>query len=420
MKALLVLIGILLFASAPPAVRCVHDPMASSAQSAHDERQHWENRRQRYLKEFGGEIAGGLWSLIHTAERDSKKEVDESLELTKSLATLIARTDPRALGPLKLVEKKFLELTKSTDDAVSAFAATIIGISGDFSYAPQLASLLERKEKSLNDDDYHSPLTIRGRAAIALSLMGAKEYAPRIAPLLQSKNDYDRSGAAIALGRFGAKEYAKDVVALLLNEEFNVHDDDSPIFSLIAMGVGEEYKTEIAQALNAEFRSDTAKTAAYALAHLKAKDLAGEVAKLLAREYVNGDAAKALAIMGAKEFAGQIALLLTHEDSFQRQDASLALGILGAKEYAPQIARLLLDKKSWVQHSAAVSLILMEVKDYAPQAVSTLRRVHKSGPYLNGEFHPLVNEEALALEKRFQMSLAHMKSLTVSRPRKRR
>jgi HEAT repeat protein len=299
---------------------------------------------------------------------------------------------------------------KSKDDTVSGFAATVLAIAGDLNYAPEIAALLEKKDKSSTDEDSYPTTTARGRAATALGLLGAKEFTQKIVPLLQSKNDYDRAGAAIALGYLGAREHAKDVVSLLLSKDYNVRDDDSPIYSLVQMGVASDYKKEIAQVLNEDFRSETSKTAAYALAHLRAKEYAKEIAKLLNKEVKKGDAAKALAIMGAREYAANIALMLNDKSGLNRNDALLALGSLNARDNVPLVAKRLNDKEGYVRHFAAVALVLMEATDYAKEAIGLIEKDHQSGPYVGeGNFHPLVKEDALQIDKRFKASMALLK-----------
>jgi len=76
---------------------------------------------------------------------------------------------------------------KDNDQAIRAFAATMLGISGDQSYSPLLAKLLVRKEQNADDLIYD-----RGRAALALGLLQAKEYGKDLVTMLSSANEYDR------------------------------------------------------------------------------------------------------------------------------------------------------------------------------------------------------------------------------------
>jgi len=378
-----------------------------------DEKQEWVRLRKRFTEEHAGYISGSLWGLTHGAE--SKNEMEETLNLLQVLGTAMEKNDPSFLneiGGIKGFKESFLKLMKSSDDIISGFAATVLAISGDLSYAPQIAAIVEKRDKSFTDESVYPPVTARGRAATALGLLGAKKYTKNIVQLLQSKNRYDRAGAAIALGYLGAKEHAQDVVNLLWNEDFRARDDDTPIYSLMKMGVAENYKKEIAQTLGDRFSTDVSKTAAYALAHLRAKEYAKDIAKLLAEKYKKGDAAKALAIMGAKEYAGDIALMLNDESSLNQKDALLALGVLKAKEYAPEVAKLL-KAKDFVRLFAAISLVLMEASVYAKDVVPIIKETPQSGAnfFLDAsEFHPLVKEEALELNNRFKAALAQMES----------
>ncbi|MGH9971772.1 MAG: HEAT repeat domain-containing protein [Pyrinomonadaceae bacterium] len=339
--------------------------------------------------------------------------MEESLKLIQVLGNSFAKNDLALLkevGGVNGFKEKFANLIRSKDDTVSGFAATVLAIAGDLNYAPQIAALLEKNEKASTDEDSYPTITARGRAATALGLLGAKEFKQKIVPLLHSKNRYDRAGAAIALGYLGAREHAKDIVNLLLSKEFSFPDDDSPIYSLVQMGVAADYKKEIAQVLNEDFRSDTSKTAAYVLAHLRAKEYAKEIAKLLTKEFRKGDAAKALAIMGAREYAPNIALMLNDKSGLNRSDALLALGVLNVREYVPEVARHLNDKEGYVRHFAAVALVLMEAADYAKEAIGIIEKDHQSGPYVSeGNFHELVIEDGRQINDRFKASMALLK-----------
>ena len=110
---------------------------------------------------------------------------------------------------------------------------------------------------------------------------------------------------------------------------------------------------------------------------------------------------------------------------WQRRSVSLlgmllALGILEAKDYAAKVAGLLTAKDSWVRYHAAISLVFMKASEHGRRAVSIIRKTHKAGEYFIGEFHPLVKEETLEIEKRFRVSLAQMSSrrtTSVKKPR---
>jgi len=382
-------------------------PALVSEQTA-AERKNWDTLKQRFTK-YSGYISGNLWSLIHTYE--SQAEMEQSLQLFESIAQALASDDPATMkkfdGPQGF-KSQLAQFMNSKDGTVSGFAAFVLSIVGDMSYAPQIAALLTR-----NGDlpaDAHPPVTVRGRAAVALGLMGAKQYTEQIVPLLKSRNDYDRSGAAMALGYLKATSHAKDVAELLLNKDPTLHADDSAIHSLFEMGVATNYKKEIAQVLHDEIPGDRTKTAAYALARLQAKDQAKEIAPLLKRKYQSGDAAKALALLGAKEYAKEIAQLLTDDNSFTRENAALALGILGARDFAPAIAMLMKDGEWWVRMGAAKALVLMEATEYVAEALPIIAE-QKGGAYFDpSDFNELVTERVNDLDARFRAQLARMKA----------
>lgn len=371
------------------------------------ERKDWDALKQRFTK-YSNYLSGNLWSLIHTYE--SQAEMERSLQLFESIAQAVASDDPATMkkfdGPNGF-KSQLLQFMNSKDDTVSGFAAIVLAIIGDMNNAPQIAALLTRNI-NLQADKY-PPITVRGRAAVALSLLGAKEYTEQIVPLLRSQNDYDRSGAAMALGYLKATEHARDVVKLLLSKDLSFHDDDSAIHALFEMGVAANYKKEIAQVLSEETRWETSKTAAYALVHLEAKEYAKDIAKRLEFQIGQGDAAKALALLGAKEYASEIARLLVDENSFTREAAALSLGILGARDHAPAVAKLLKDKEWWVRMGAAKALVLMEATEDSRVALPIIAE-QKSGAYFDvSDFNELVTEQVNDLDTRFRAQLARMK-----------
>lgn len=404
----ILIVLLIIFSSTAPALGNQQDIQRSTSGPSEVTQTSQENSdylKQRFTK-YSDFLSGNAWALIHTS--GSPNEVKQSLDLIKSIGVAVAGSDPAALksfdGPAGF-KNQLLKLMKSDDDAVAAFAVGLLAVIGDLNYASQIADLLGKKGDRTSDDH---PVTIRGRAATALGLLGARQYTERIVPLLWSKNDYDRSGAAMALGYLKATEHAEEVVDLLLSPELRA-DDVTPIHALIEMGVAANYKKEIAQGL-ADMSSERSKAAAYALAHLRAREFAGDIAKLLDAKYKKGDAAKALALMGAKEYSKQIALMLNDDGPLDRMDAAFALGILGAKQYAPAVARLLNDKADFVRFYAAVSLVLMEAKGYATRVVPLIDKAQKSGVHINpGDFHELVKEEGIEVNTRFKRGFAKMK-----------
>jgi HEAT repeat protein len=373
-----------------------------------EERRAWNDLKDRFTK-YSNFLSGNIWALIHTYR--SKAEMERSLHLFEAIAIALASDDPASLkkfGGPNGFKSQLVRLMKSRDDTVSGFAAIVLAITGDMNYAPAIAMLLNRN--SHQPPDKYPPITVRGRAAVALGLLGAKQYTEQIAALLKSRNDYDRSGATTAIGYLKATEHAQDVVNLLLSNDPEFRDDDSPIYCLFEMGIAANYKKEIAQVLSQETRWETSKTAAFALAHLGAREYARDIARRL-DSLGKGDMAKALAIMGAREYAGKIAPMLDDKSPFNQRDAALALGILEAKEYAPNIARLLKAEDSWTRYVASLSLVLMEADAYGEEAIHEIEETHKAGAYFDeGDFHVLVKEEAVQLDARFRLLLARMKA----------
>src|SRR6266849_4864902 len=146
--------------------------------ASENQRKSWDDLRKRFVH-YSEFISGQLWSLIHTYE--SEAEMKQSLKLFESVSVALASNNPSSIrkfdGPMGF-KSQLLQFMKSKDDTVSGFAATILAITGDLNYAPQIAGLLKRKDR-IPEDNY-SPITARGRAAVALSLLGAKQYTEQI------------------------------------------------------------------------------------------------------------------------------------------------------------------------------------------------------------------------------------------------
>ncbi len=408
------LLFILVF-SAITNVECQNKPQTSSKQISTKQLRDVDLFIERLKKqEHINILQGAMWTLTH--DYDDFNHVQEVLKSFQTYLEAIGKYEKgdsstlAQIGGVKAFKDKLSAWLYDEDQAIRAFAAVLLGISGDKSYSSQVANLLkERKYKDKELIFYD-----RGRAATALGLMNAKEFIPKIVPLLQSKNEYDRSGVVTALGYFGAKEYAKEIAALLTNKEFQFDDDYSPIYFLIETETAKDYKKELVQVMLGEFRSETTEAAMYALIHLEAKENAKDIAKLLNNKFKKGDAAKALALLGAKEYTDEIALMLKDENSLVRTDAALALGVLKAKKYSSKVAELLTDKESFVANYAATSLILMEATEYYKSAIPIVEKPFSEGAYLtDSAFHPLVLEESRQitddLKKLFEQAKAQSK-----------
>jgi len=188
------------------------------------ERQEWERLIQRFNELRSARLLSNqLWGKIHGG----------GLRIGEEMRNLLTLLDPHSGRRPAISTREFKNriaafLNSNNDDEV-VFAATLLGIAGDQSFAPQIANLLDK----------------HASAAFALSLMEAKEYVPRVALMLNSENDYDRAWAIKALRQFQAKEYANDIAELLDKDETNRID------ALITLGImrAKEYQQKVARYL---------------------------------------------------------------------------------------------------------------------------------------------------------------------------
>ncbi len=194
----------------------------------------WKNQKNRDLFE------SALWTLVHDYSNSERQE--EVLKNVETFFAALGKHEKGDGGPIekmggpKAFKDKLSGWLDDDDQAVRAFAAVMIGISGDKSYAPKLVNLLKR-EKYKDGDRLHYD---RGRAAMALGLIDAKEYSSNLVTLLNSSNKYDRAGAAYGLGFIKTKDQAKAVAKLLNDEDENVRQ--AAMESLDMMGASELIK----------------------------------------------------------------------------------------------------------------------------------------------------------------------------------
>jgi HEAT repeat protein len=166
---------------------------------------------------------GSVWTLTHDYEDHTHME--EALDTLQRYMEALAKYERgdgsslKRLGGGKQLKDQLAKWLEDNDQAIRAFAATMLGISGDQSYSPPLAKLLVRKEQNAGDIIYD-----RGRAALALGLLQAKEYGKDLVTMLSSTNEYDRLGAAQGLGWMGDKENAKAVAQLLKDKDERVRE----------------------------------------------------------------------------------------------------------------------------------------------------------------------------------------------------
>lgn len=374
-------------------------------QQSSQDRQEWDELIKRFNDpRTAGLLIRQIWGAVHG--KNSKKE--------EELINLLTLLDPKSARQPALSAREFknriASFLDSDDDEAAGMAATLLGVTGDLSFAPEIAKLLDKKDPPADANGFVQTTGARATAAFALALMPAKDYVPKVALMLKSKNEYDRAGAARALGQFKATEYAKDVAELLKPENVTLLGVESPIAALMDMGVGAEYAAEFARIVRENDDQGLTETAAYALAKLRARQHAKDVARLLDQKYRKAHAAKALAIMGATEYEAQIARLLDDNDSLNRIAALTALGIMRSNKYQLQIARHLRDPDEVVRIYAAFVLVLLDADQYAKRIIPLVERQYRENVFLlEGEFHPFVEDELEEISNRFRASFERMK-----------
>ena len=189
-------------------VRAVSGQLPSEQYQVAQFSQRLKNKRLRNI------LDGAFWTFAH--DYAEYKHMDETMKTIGDFLEAIAkyengdRAPLEQLGGIKAFKEKLAYWLNDDDQAIRAFAATLMGVIGDKAYAPQLANLLKDKKYAAEHLGYE-----RGRAAMSLGLVGAKEYAPSLVSLLVSSNPYDRSGAAYGLGFLGEKGQARAVAKLL-------------------------------------------------------------------------------------------------------------------------------------------------------------------------------------------------------------
>src|SRR5688572_23319846 len=224
--------------------------------------QEWKAVRERFHRD-SEHIMSFMWTLTHAYE--SKEKVDEAMGLLQVFLRASAENDVRLLQPVGGLDgffERFLRLMHSDDDdTVAGFSARVLAVAGGDRYAPRIAELLNKPDRP-ETDDWRPPRTVRGQAAIALSIIHEAQFLERIARLLESDNEYDVSGACYALARMKATEYSGRIANLLLKKYFIFRAGDSAIHALVEMGVGTQHKKEIARGLEEGHSSEVNEAAA--------------------------------------------------------------------------------------------------------------------------------------------------------------
>ena len=176
----------------------------NSTQLSVQERQEGERLIKRFNEPRSVRLLGQqLWGEIHGGGLKISEEM-------RNLLILIDLTSGRrpAINTREF-KNRIASFLDSDNDDDAAFAATLLGIAGDLSYAPQIAKLLDKRDPPADASGFVMPIGSRASAAFALSLMGAKEYVPKVALMLKSKNDYDRAWAVRALRQFRLRNMRK-------------------------------------------------------------------------------------------------------------------------------------------------------------------------------------------------------------------
>lgn len=194
--------------SAHPQSRAQRTP--EPAQSLEQFLKRWKDEKLNRL--FGG----AAWTLAH--DYADPQRAGQASEIMATYFAALEQYENGApatldkLGGIKSFKDKMAALLLGDDQAVRAYAATALGVSGDRAYAAPIAELLKERKQAGPQPRYD-----RGRAATALGLLGAKEYIADLVALLSSANSFDRSGAVFGIGWMGAKEQTP-AVARLLND----------------------------------------------------------------------------------------------------------------------------------------------------------------------------------------------------------
>ena len=358
---------------------------------------------ERVIKRFQeprnvSSMEGASWALAH--QYGDINRVGEVFKFAQAYFGAFKRFEAgdtialEKLGGVKAFKTKLSGMLKDPDPAVRCYSATLIGITGDKTMAPQLAGFLQSRTGKRGASYCEAE-----RAMEALGVMGAVEYKAKIASYLGSDDTNERNGAITALASLGAKEYA-DRIAPIMLEPINTHDT-SPILFLIETGTAQDYKPLLVKTMLNKLGGYRSESAMYALASIDAKEHAKDIATFLDDEFKKGDAAIALALLGATEYATRIKQLLNDESPLVRCTALIALGVMNAREHTAAIAELLKDKESYVQPYAAAALILLRAEAHYKDALPHLENREALSEYLLGRQFPReVEQKGDAVKKR--------------------
>jgi hypothetical protein len=231
----------------------------NSTQLNAQERQEWEQLVERFHEPRSVRLLSmQLWGQIHGGGLQIGEEM-------RNLCTLLDPHDGRRPAiNTKEFKNRIAAYLNSDNDDEAVFAATLLSVAGDLSFAPQIAKLLDK----------------HASVAFALSFMQAKDYVPRVALMLKGESDYERVWALRALAQFEAKEYAKDVAELLDKDETNRSD------ALLTLGImrAKEYQQQVAGYLR-DGDEDVRECAAITLVLMGADRYAKRIIPVIRRLY---------------------------------------------------------------------------------------------------------------------------------------
>jgi HEAT repeat protein len=243
MRKWILMISVVLAIAIAMIPKAIDSYRASSQESRalSEDNQKTDEFLKRLKDEKHSNILGALtWTLTHDYEDLERMEV--VLLTSERYLNAVAEyekgdsTELQRLGGIERFKDQLATWLDDSDQAIRSFAATMLGVSGDQAYAPQVAKLLVRK---VQDPDRQYD---RASAARALGLIQAKEFGKDLVPMLASSNKSDRTGALDGLAWMGDKEHAPAVAKLL-------NDDDEDIRAtareaLKVMGASELIKDE--------------------------------------------------------------------------------------------------------------------------------------------------------------------------------
>jgi HEAT repeat protein len=214
------------FAIANPAMAWGQDAGAfnfvENRQQSDDVQQTRDFIKRLHDERFKDISAGVLWTLIH--DYQDYEHICDVLNTTQSYMKALDKYEQdggsslKKLGGIRQFKDQLANWLNDDEQCVRAFAAAMLGISGDRTYEQPLANLAMKR------DDPDDIIYDRGQAARALGMLHAREYGDELERMLTSTNVYDRLGAVQGLGWLGDHAYEKAMAQLLNDKEESVRE----------------------------------------------------------------------------------------------------------------------------------------------------------------------------------------------------